>query len=359
MPGCGYGILSDMDEVLLLELFEGDPTAACVAGHDGGIRACNPAFVRLFAFPDATSACSARLGAMFADPAAWERAIGGVAADRDPHLFEAVARTFDGRALHLAGSFCALPGPTGEVMAWFRDVTDQRRLEQSLLAQARYIDIVSPLIRGVAHDINNMLMVIQGFSEVLAKDLPAEGRGRRSLGEIRKATERSAALTQRLLELARRPELRVEELSLATVVEESADLIRRLLGGEVTLEIRSDPGARRVRADRGRIVQVLLNLAANARDAMAAGGRLALEVAVGDLEERDCFERPSLVPGAYTVLRVADTGTGMDREALARVRAGTSLAAVSDIVKECGGSLWCESEPGRGSVFSVYLPAAP
>lgn len=359
MPGCGHDILTAMDEVVLRELFEGDPTAACVAGPDGGIRACNPAFVRLFAFPDAERACAGRLDALLADPGAWERAIGGLAASRDPHLFEADGHTFDGRALHLAGSLCARPGPAGEVMAWFRDVTDQRRLEQDLLAQARHMEIVSRLTRGVAHDINNMLMVIVGYSEVLAKDLPEEGRGRRSLGEIRKATNRAAALTQQLLEVVRRPDLRVEELSLATVVEESADLIRRLVGGEVTLEIRADPGTRRIRADRGQIVQVLLDLAANARDAMPAGGRLILEVADGDLGERDRSERPPVVPGAYAVLRVADTGTGMDREALARVRAGTSLAAVSGIVKECGGSLWCESEPGRGSVFLVYLPAAP
>jgi signal transduction histidine kinase len=176
---------------------------------------------------------------------------------------------------------------------------------------------------------------------------------------VRKATNRAAALTQQLLDVARRPDLRVEELSLATVVEESADLIRRLVGGEVTLEIRADPGTRRVRADRNRIVQVLLDLAANARDAMPAGGRISVEVANGDVGERDRFERPSVAPGAYAVLRVADTGTGMDREALARVRAGTGLAVVSGIIKECGGSLWCESEPGQGSVFLVYLPAAP
>jgi signal transduction histidine kinase len=347
MPGCGHGILSAMDEVLLHELFEGDPTAACVAGPDGGIRACNPAFVRLFAFPDAERACAGRLDALLADPGAWERAIGGQAASRDPHLFEADGRTLDGRALHLAVSLRTRPGTAGGVMAWFRDVTDQQRLERGLREQARHMEIISRLIRGMAHDINNMLMVIVGYVEVLAKDFPEEGRGRRSLGEIRKATNRAAALSQQLLEIACRPDLRVEELSLATVVEESADLIRRLVGGNVTLEIRADPGTRRVRADRGLIVQVLLNLAANASDAMPAGGRLILEVANVDLE-LDSPERPTVAPGAYAVLlRVADTGTGMDREAVARVRAGTSLAAVSGIVKECGGSLWCESEPGR------------
>jgi two-component system cell cycle sensor histidine kinase/response regulator CckA len=359
MPGRGHAILSIMDEVLLRELFEGDPTAACVAGPDGGIRACNPGFVQLFAFPDATAACEARLDTLLADPGAWGRAIGALAAGRAPHLFEADGRTLDGQTLHLAGSLCARPGSAGEVMAWFRDVTDQRRLEQDLLAQARQMEIVSRLTRGAAHDINNMLMVIVGYSEVLVKDLPEEGRGRRILGEMHKATNRAAALTQQLLDVARRPDLRVEELSLATVVEESADLIRRLVGGDVTLEIRADPGARRIRADRGQIVQVLLNLTANARDTMPAGGRISLEVANVDVGKRDRSERPSMAPGAYAVLRVADTGAGMDHEALERVRAGTGLSVVVGIIKECGGSLWCESEPGQGSVFSVYLPAAP
>ena len=345
-----------MDEVDLRELFEGNPTAACIVGSDGWIRACNPAFKKMFSLPDVQHGCAGRFDALLADPTEWERAVGELVAGRSPNLFEADGQAIDGRTLHLEGSLRARPVPAGGVMAWLREVTGAQELARGLRDQDRHIGMISRLVRGVAHDINNMLMVIVGYSEALVKGLPVEGRSRRILGEIRKATNRAAALTQLLLEVARRPDLRVEELSLAAVVEESADLVRRLVGEEVTLEIRAEHGTGRIRADRNHVMQVLLNLVDHARDSMNKGGRLILEVANVNFEI-DSPGRPSVSPGAYAVLRVSDTGMGMDREALERVRSGTGLAAISDLCKRCGGLLWCESEPGRGSVFSVYLSA--
>jgi PAS domain S-box-containing protein len=243
------------------------------------------------------------------------------------------------------------------------DVTERRRLEEQFL-QAQKMEAVGRLAGGVAHDFNNLLTVINGYAEMLGQDLADNEPALAYARAIRKAGERAASLTQQLLTFGRKQIVAARVLDLNAIVSDAASLLRRLIGEDVLLSLELQPGLGRVRADPTQLEQVLLNLAVNARDAMPRGGRLVL--ATGDVE---LAARASEVrPGAYVVLSVADTGHGMTEEVRRHLfepffttkevgkGSGLGLSTVYGIVKQAGGHIDVESQPGAGSTFRVYLP---
>lgn len=255
-----------------------------------------------------------------------------------------------------------LVGVQGAMM----DISEHRSLEERFL-QAQKMEAVGRLAGGVAHDFNNMLMVIQGFSDIMAKSLPTDDKRQMYVGEIRKATERAASLTQQLLTFSRKQVSQSEVLSLKTVIADAEAMLKPLIGEDIQLVVSTDPLTPDVKADRGHLVQVLMNLAVNARDAMPRGGTLAIRTSLMIIDETSPAQ-PDVQQGEYAVLTVSDSGTGIPPEVRAHLfepffttkekgkGTGLGLATVYGIVKQSGGHIWCLSRQGRGTTFSIYLP---
>ena len=247
------------------------------------------------------------------------------------------------------------------------DLSDRKQLEAEL-RQAQKMEAIGRLAGGVAHDFNNLLTVIAGRGELLRYRLPADSPLIRHADLILKTAERAAALTQQLLAFSRKQVLQPKLLDLAAVVAGMEKILRRLIGEDVELRTVSGEGLGVVRADPGQIEQVILNLAVNGRDAMPDGGRLVLETANVTLDEAFARQHAGARAGRYVTLSVSDTGAGMPPEVLAHLfepffttkgvgkGTGLGLATVYGIIKQSGGYITVQSEPGRGARFDIYLP---
>jgi PAS domain S-box-containing protein len=248
-----------------------------------------------------------------------------------------------------------------------RDITGQRQLE-SQLQQAQKMDAIGRLAGGVAHDFNNLLMVISAYAELMLDSLAADHPLRRNVGEIVTASRRAADLTRQLLAFSRKQMQALQVLDLNRVIAEIGRMLPRLVGEDVQFRFIPGEDLNKVKADPVQIEQVVMNLAANARDAMPRGGTLTVETANFRLDET-YVDRHSMVPvGDYVLLTVTDTGEGIPREYLPHIfepffttkeegkGTGLGLATVYGIVKQSGGFIWVYSEPGQGTTFKIYLP---
>src|SRR5271166_1861806 len=248
-----------------------------------------------------------------------------------------------------------------------RDVTEQNLLEDQL-RQAQKMEAVGRLAGGVAHDFNNLLGVIIGYSELVSSALPADSAMRRRVEAIKQAGQRAASLTTQLLAFSRKQSLQPRVVNLNSVVTETEKLLRPLLGEDIECTTVLDPKLGRVKADAGQIVQVIMNLAVNARDAMPRGGKLIIETANASVDEGTLVQGIPIQPGFYVTLVIKDTGTGMDEETSARIfepffttkpvgkGTGLGLATVYGIVEQSGGCIVVDTAVGEGTVFTIYLP---
>jgi signal transduction histidine kinase len=246
---------------------------------------------------------------------------------------------------------------------------ERRRLEDQLL-QSQKMEAVGQLAAGVAHDFNNVLTAVLGSSELLLLDTPVGSTTREEIEIIRDAATRAQDLIRQLLAFSARQVLQPVVLDLNALVDNVHKMLRRLIGEDITLAATLAPELGRVRADPGQLEQVLVNLAVNARDAMPAGGRLALTTANVDVEPPPpgAGAGGPVPPGRYVVLQVTDTGSGMDAITQARIfepffttkprgrGTGLGLATVYGIVRQSGGHVAVESAPGAGTTFRMYLP---
>jgi PAS domain S-box-containing protein len=261
-----------------------------------------------------------------------------------------------------------LRSATGEVVGTAsigEDVTEQRRTEEQL-RQAQKMEAVGRLAGGVAHDFNNSLGVILGYTELLLRKAGEAERGK--LEQIRKATERAAGLTRQLLAFSRKQVVDPKVLDLNALLSDLEKMLGRLIGEDIDLVIVAGDDLGQVRADPGQVEQVVMNLCVNARDAMPGGGRLRVETANAEVDATDRTGQEPMAAGRYVVLTVSDGGCGMGKEVLSRIfepffttkqpgkGTGLGLAMVYGIVRQAGGYVWVDSEPGSGTSFRIYLP---
>jgi hypothetical protein len=332
----------------------------CTTDAAGRVCSANPALVRIlgFASEDELLAASGS-GDCFADAAGREAFLAAHAGLERVHGAEVTWRGRDGRLVQLRLTGAPLRGPDGALLGFelmVEDVTDRRALEEQF-RQSQKMEVVGRLTGGIAHDLNNLLTIVIGSTELLAGVIGGgNAASRDALEDLRGAVGRAKVLVRKLLAFARRESRRVKPLDLVAHVTELAGLLRRLLREPIEVRIEAEPGLPAVRAEESALDQVLFNLATNAQDAMPEGGRLTLRVERG--------EGPRAVR-----LAVSDTGAGMDATTRAQAfepffttkppgeGTGLGLSTVRTIVTEMGGAVELESEPGRGTTVHVTLPA--
>ena len=276
----------------------------------------------------------------------------------------------DGKPVVVRASGRRVPSPAGggevlEIIA--EDVTARRQLEEQL-RHAQKMEALGQLAGSVAHDFNNLLGVIIGYSELLSADLVSEGQVGARLETIKKAGVRAASLTSQLLAFSRRQVLQPRVLNLNSLVTETQKMLQRLMGEDIEQNVVLDPALAKTKVDPGQIVQVIMNLAVNARDAMPTGGKLTIRTANVRFEDVTSLDGVAMPPGQYVMVSVSDTGTGMDADTRERLfepffttkpagkGTGLGLATVYGIVKQSGGYIFADSELQKGTTFNVYLP---
>ncbi len=285
--------------------------------------------------------------------------------------FETVRRRKDGTEINIALTISPIKDGEGRAMGFSeiaRDITEQKSLEAQL-RQAQKMEGIGQLAGGIAHDFNNLLTVINSYSAMVLGELDFSNPFvRNGIEQIKEAGHRAASLTRQLLMFSRQQVLEPKVLDLNEVVSNIAKLLRRLIGEDVTQVLCLHPALGRVKIDPGQMEQVIMNLAVNARDAMAGGGQLTIETENVELDNAYACKHALVQPGPYVMLAVSDTGCGMDADTQARIfepffttkgpgkGTGLGLATVYGIVKQSGGNIWVYSELGKGTTLKIYLP---
>jgi two-component system cell cycle sensor histidine kinase/response regulator CckA len=351
------------------ELFENASDVVFTVDEQARFTTVNAAAERLTGYP-----ADQMIGASIADlftPECRELAMGQLASKivgQPAATHEWTIRANDGRELVIEVA-CAPVRARGRIVGVqgiARDLSERKELEQQL-RQAQKMEAIGRLAGGIAHDFNNLMTAIMGYSELALQRLEAAPETHRDLEEIQKAADRATRLTRQLLAFSRKQVLQPARIDLNDVVGDMEKMLGRVIGADVEIRTRFQTDLGGVEADRSQLEQVLLNLAVNARDAMPDGGTLSIETANVDVDGYSVAE-PGVVPaGQYVVLTVTDTGSGMDEATCARVfepffttkeigkGTGLGLATVYGIVKQSGGFITVDSEPGQGSVFRIFL----
>jgi len=277
----------------------------------------------------------------------------------------------DGSAItvRLSGRVVNNPEETAEVVEIIAEDITERRVLENQFRQAQKMEAVGRLAGGVAHDFNNLLMVISGYAEVLLEHTRKNDPLYTKIEAIHQATDRATTLTRQLLAFSRKQLLELKVVDLNLIVEDIKRLLRPLIGENIELQTQLAPDLGRTRADAGQIEQVLMNLVVNSKDAMPNGGKIIIQSANARLNHEDVRREYSYIhPGLYVVLSVTDTGEGMDKETQLRIfepffttkekgkGTGLGLSTVYGIIKQSGGYVLVQSEPGQGTTFRIYLP---
>jgi len=356
-------------------LFESSRDAIYIATVDGRLEAVNPACVELFGYGSEEEMMSIDITHdLYADATERERAHRVFVAQGFVEELELELKTKGGQRLRVLETASAIYDENGELIGSrgiLRDVTEQRKLEHQLRQKLK-MDALGRLASGVAHDFNNLLTAINGYTDLLLARLEKDSPVRNLAQEVRTAGRRAADLTRRLLHLNRQEPAILGPLDLNKIVRDMEKLLQRVIGEDVALETHLDPDLGLIRSDIGQIEQMILKLAANARDAMPDGGRLILEtdrfaVASG----LETVYPAALIPGEYARFTVRDTGVGMPEEIRERLfepffstkqkgeREGMGLAMVYNFVERCGGAIEVDSTPEVGTTIHLYLPLGP
>ncbi|MGO9117042.1 MAG: PAS domain S-box protein [Desulfomonilaceae bacterium] len=351
-------------------LFEESRDAVIMTTRDGVLEDANQAFFDLFGFTREEAQCMDILNIYLgpADRLRFQRDIERAGSVKD---YPVKRRKKDGTEIDCLLTAAARRGKNGTILGYqgiVRDVTDLNRLTRQLL-QAQKMEAIGTLAGGIAHDFNNLLQVTMGYSEVLLSRKDKTDPEYARLQQILQAGRSGAELVQRLLTLSRKTESKQRPIDLNHHIKQVQKLLDRTIPKMIKIELHLENSLATVSADPVQIDQIIMNLAVNARDAMPEGGKLTLSTENVTMDEEYCRVHPGAKPGKYLLLAILDTGTGMDQEILehlfepffttkgAGTGTGLGLAVVYGIVKQHGGYITCDSEPGKGTMFRIYLPA--
>ena len=341
---------------------------------DGTVQSWNRGAERLFGWT-ADEAIGRRVRDLLVPAdrlAEHDKALAELRAGRDVRL-ETVRLDRGGRRLDVSAivtPHVEAPGEVAAMSAIIRDVSERRRVE-SELRRAEQLQLVGTLAGGVAHEINNQMTAVLGFGEFVRRGLGPDDPMAADVRQMLHAAGRAARISQQLLAFSRRQLIDPRSLDLPEVVTGLTPVLSPLLGTGRELVIAPERPARRIYADATQMEQIMINLVANARDAMSEGGRLTIAMEDATLGDADVRDHPAddVVPGAYVLLSVSDTGCGMDAVTLSHIfepffttkpvgqGTGLGLSMVHGIVRQHGGQIWATSEPGAGTTMRVYLPA--
>jgi PAS domain S-box-containing protein len=344
------------------------PYGICRCDSSGSLLSANPAFAQMLGYASPNELRSENLANLYADSHDWF-----ALADyfRSLQPFTGVSAEWkrkDGRSIVVRISGRAIRNKNREIFFEFftEDVTVRRALELQL-RQAQKMEAIGRLAGGIAHDFNNLLMVISGYCEFLLAAGGQDSAVRGPAKEIANAANRATSLTRQLLAFSRKQMLMPKVIDLNAVLTENLRMLTRMIGEDIDLVMipAADLGA--VKADPGQIEQVMMNLAVNARDAMPHGGKLTIETANVLLDEDFTRLHAPVPPGEYVRLSIRDSGMGMDAETQTHIfepffstkgtkGTGLGLSTVYGIIKQSGGYISVESEPGKGAIFHIYLP---
>ena len=345
------------------------PYGICRCDSTGKILDANPAFLHMLGLTSASDLIGQHIFSLYAETDQWF-ALADFLRSADPFkgvIAEWKRKTGANTVVRISGRSVIDGGDGQTVFELFaEDVTERRILEQQL-RQSQKMEAVGRLAGGIAHDFNNLLMVISGYSEFLLERLGAEPHLRGPAQEIAGAADRASSLTRQLLAFSRKQMLAPRIVNLNDVVTENIKMLTRMIGEDIDLVMVPGPNLWSVRADAGQIDQVIMNLAVNARDAMASGGKLTIETSNVTLDEDYARVHSPLPAGDYVMVAISDTGEGMDNETQSHIfepffttkgpkGTGLGLSTVYGIVKQSGGYIWVHSELGRGTSFKIYLP---
>ena len=348
------------------------PYGICRCDSTGKILDANPAFLRLLGLASADELVGQHIFSLYAENDQWF-ALADFLRSADP--FKGLTAEWKRKdstttVVRISGR-SVIDGGDGRVVfeLFAEDVTERRVLEQQL-RQSQKMEAIGRLAGGIAHDFNNLLMVISGYSEFLLERLGAEPHLRGPAQEIAGAAERASSLTRQLLAFSRKQMLAPRIVNLNDVATENIKMLTRMIGEDIDLVMVPGPNLWSIRADAGQLEQVIMNLAVNARDAMASGGKLTIETSNVTLDEDYARSHAPLPAGDYVMVAISDTGEGMDSDTQSRIfepffttkgtkGTGLGLSTVYGIIKQSGGYIWVHSELGRGTTFKIYLPRVP
>ena len=362
---------SQHNEIILQSLFDSSPDAIVISDLSNKTRFVNPSFTRIFGY-----AKEELIGKCIPYVPDWDKK--KTASERNGLLLGQAVRereskrlTKDGRSVDISmtQSLCRdSNGEPSDILTIIRDITDKRKIEKQLI-QAQKMEAIGTLAGGIAHDFNNLLFIISGYAEMSMGDLPEGNRVVGNMAQVRKASNRAKELVKQILTFSRMEERRKKPMLIQPIIKEALALLRASLPSTIEIRKKIHDECKCVSADPTRIHQVIMNLCTNAYHAMREnGGVLEVVLSSVTLDIEDTAEHLNLSPGRYVMLKVSDTGNGIEKSVIDRIfdpyfttkakgeGTGMGLAMVHGIVKSLGGEIKVSSKPGRGASFYIYLP---
>jgi two-component system cell cycle sensor histidine kinase/response regulator CckA len=282
---------------------------------------------------------------------------------------ESERRRKDGTLIHVSirGAPIKIGGKQVAVFGIYRDITNQKKLEARIL-HTQKMEAIGTLAGGISHDFNNLLQVIQGYTDILLNDKKPEDSDYNDLLAIRDATARAAELTSQLLTFSRKKKSILRPIDLNHLINQVNKILQRTFLKSIGIKLELADNLKTINGDPSQLEQVLINLALNAKDAMPGGGDLVIRTGITTLTEEFCLTHPGSTPGRYALLTVSDNGEGMAEETLKHIfepfyttkeigkGTGLGMALVYGIIKEHKGYIMPSSKPGEGTTFEIYLP---
>jgi len=352
------------------KFFEDDISGDYTATPDGKILMCNPTLVRILGFKSKKDLMSYNAYDLYPKRNMRDKFLNLIKEKGRLENYEIELRGYDGKPVHVIqnviGTFDE-KGDLKELKGYLFDITDRKKLEEQLL-QSQKLEAMGRLAGGIAHDFNNLLTVILGYIDILLDSNMKSKSNYMMLEQIQTASKSAISLTSQLLAFSRKQIIQPSITNLNSIIKNLEKMIRRLIGENIKLSTFLAEDLGNVKMDQSQIEQILLNLALNGRDAMPDGGELTFETKNVFLDDLYASQHISVKAGNYIMLSVSDTGIGIDKKIKDKIfdpffttkekgkGTGLGLATIYGIVKQSGGNIWVDSEPGKGATFKIYLP---